>query len=419
MIENLIKKHALTSRTPVSDESNALVEDIAKILDANIIKSNALSECLTWIIPKYWHVRSGYLKSKSGEVIADFHINPLYLWTHSISFSGTLSKKELESHVLYDMSRPNSIPYHYRNGFKYKSLEWGFCLPYNVWSNMNDDEYIVHIDADLNDKGFMLTGDCFIQGENKDTYLFSAHSCHPAQCIDGLTNLYVITKVFIELKKRKTKNSYRFVFGPEYYAAAAFLANTDDDEIKNIKGAIYADLFGAGKTLAFSTSFQGDTFIDKVVENVYKYSGQPYNKFGYRQLIGNDEMFYNGPYYNIPTVTLAENFPDNYHSDKDNYDSIDFDRLKEEESLILKIIEILETDYIPVLTYKGPLYQYRYDIYIDYGSNPQGYIYYETMQILADGKNSCFDIACKIDIDFFFVKQFFDTLIDYNLVVKL
>ena len=37
MIKEIINKHINTSRTPVSDESNALVIDIADILNAEII----------------------------------------------------------------------------------------------------------------------------------------------------------------------------------------------------------------------------------------------------------------------------------------------------------------------------------------------------------------------------------------------
>ena len=95
MIKEIINKHINTSRTPVSDESNALVIDIADILNAEIIPTKSGSEVLTWVIPEYHHVKKGVLKRLNGEVIADFHKNPLYLWTHSVNFSGTISRQEL------------------------------------------------------------------------------------------------------------------------------------------------------------------------------------------------------------------------------------------------------------------------------------------------------------------------------------
>ena len=95
MIKDIIKKHINTSRTPVSDESNALVCDVADILSAEVISTKSGSEILTWIIPEYHHVNKGILKRINGEVVADFHKNPLYLWTHSVNFCGTISRQEL------------------------------------------------------------------------------------------------------------------------------------------------------------------------------------------------------------------------------------------------------------------------------------------------------------------------------------
>lgn len=62
MIKDIIKKHIETSRTPVSQESNDLVRDVAGILNAEILSVKSGSEVLTWVIPEYWHVKKVYLK---------------------------------------------------------------------------------------------------------------------------------------------------------------------------------------------------------------------------------------------------------------------------------------------------------------------------------------------------------------------
>ena len=71
------------------------------------------------------------------------------------------------------------------------------------------------------------------------------------------------------------------------------------------------------------------------------------------------------------------------------------------------MIEAFETDFIPVLKYSGPLYLSRYGLFINPYVNRAGYDALEMMQILADGKTSCFEIAEKLDVDFFFVRDFF------------
>lgn len=226
-------------------------------------------------------------------------------------------------------------------------------------------------------------------------------------------------ELFLELEKRNLKNTYKFVFGSEYYAAAAFLNTLSEKEEKSIKGAFFCDLIGADTLPAYSSSFQGDSLIDSITAHIFKHKIKDYNVYGYRQLIGNDEMFYNGPYYNIPTVTLGQNVPAYYHSSGDNYEKIDFDMLETYKEYILDIINILETDYIPLLKYKGPLCLSRYNLYIDCQTNPEGYKHIEAAQILADGKTSCFQIAEKTGAEYNFIKNFFDELIKYGLTSKL
>ena len=393
MIKDIIKKHIHTSRTPVSKESNQLVQDIADILNAEVISAKSGSEVLTWVIPEYWHVKKGVLKRLNGEVIADFSENPLYLWTNSINFQGIISKEELSKHIFTDKKRPNLIPYHYKQGFSIKADNWGFSLPYNVWSNMNDSEYEVDIQVDINNNENMLTGVSTV-GNGGKTYIFAAHTCHPAQGIDGLSNVALLTQIFKKLQSMELKNTYKFVFGAEYYAAAVFLERLSDDDLEKVNGAFFLDIIGANTYFAFSSSFFGDSFVDKVVEHIFAHKIINYEKRGYRDLIGNDEMFYNGPYYRIPTITLGQILPKYYHTSDDNYSNICFNKIDEYEKLIFDIIDIIETDYIPVLKYKGPLCLSRHGLFMDIKVNPDAYIHTEAMQILADGSRSCFDIAC-------------------------
>ena len=79
------------------------------------------------------------------------------------------------------------------------------------------------------------------------------------------------------------------------------------------------------------------------------------------------------------------------------------------------MIDVFEKDAVPLLKYKGPLYLSRYNVYIDPKINRKAYDSIEAMQILADGKKSCLNIACELDIDFFFVYDFFRKLEEKDL----
>lgn len=157
-MKDLIKKHLLTLRSPVADDNNNLVADVADQLHADIIKSKCGSEVLTWIIPLYWKVKKGILKDIKGNILIDIKNHPLYLWTNSISFNGKVSKKDLDNHILTDKSRPDIIPYHYKFGFSTVPQNWGFCIPYNEYVKLSDDEYIVEIETELHNDNEMWTG---------------------------------------------------------------------------------------------------------------------------------------------------------------------------------------------------------------------------------------------------------------------
>ena len=417
-MRDLIRKHINGNRSPVSDATNSLTLDITTALKGRKIKCKSGEDILTWTVPKYWRVRAAYIATASDEKVIDFNDSPLHLWTHSISFDGVLSKEELEKHLLFSKEKPDWIPYHYRNGYRYAAAEWGFCISYNRWKAMTDSHYKVHIDADLTESGEMLVGDCHIKGRLEETIFFAAHSCHPSLATDGLTCLAVIVELFKILKLRDNKYSYKSIIGPEYYASAAYLAKAPPEEMSKLKGGIYLDMLGNRQPLAFQSSFYGDSILDKVTENVFKHAFNDYKKFKFRKLWGNDELFYNGPGFLIPTVGVGGLHHPEYHFSADNYDLIDFPQLDESVKLLLKIIDVFESDFIPQLRYKGPLHLSKYNLYIDPKVDKRGYDLLDGIQIMADGNNSCFEIAYALDADYFFVNDFFNKLHRHGLVSR-
>ena len=132
---------------------------------------------------------------------------------------------------MIDETRPDAIPYHYKLGFQERAENRGFCIPYNIYKTMQGNKYYVHIDAELNNSKEMHTGVATV-GSGGDTYIFAAHTCHLAQATDGLTNVALLMELFKKLSTMELKNIYKFVFGPEYYAAAVFLDRLDDNELK-------------------------------------------------------------------------------------------------------------------------------------------------------------------------------------------
>lgn len=411
-MRKFIEKHAMTNRVAVCDETNAVAQEVADELGGNIISAPSGSECLTWIIPKAWYVREAYIERLDGRRIVDFKDNPLHLFSYSFPVNGVFSKKDLEEHLCYDQDRPDNIPYHYRYQYAYGQEGWGFCLRYNTYKEMKDKEYRVVIDSVLSD-GEMKVADVHLQGELNDTILVAAHNCHPAQVNDGLSSVAAGLELFKYLKKRKRRYSYRLVIGPEFYAAAAFLANAGG--VENIKYSIYLDMLCNNKNWGISRSFEENTYIDRIVENSMKKFDPGYVSVPYRELSGNDEFFYDGPDYYIPMVCLGRDDYPEYHLDKDDMAHCDLKELGRWVDHLKDIVRILETDFVPMRKYKGPLYFSRFGVSKDTAKDKAGAIAMDKIQILADGTNSCMDIASILNVDYDFVYDFMKQLVDKDL----
>lgn len=417
---SFIKKFYMLNRSAVNPDTDKLVNYLSNEMNANVFEIPAGEERLSWVMPNNWNVRKGVLKRKNGDIIVDFNNNPLHLWTHSISFSGTISKNDLlNNHVSTDKNRPYEFCYEYRNGYRSNVREWGFSIPYNIVEKMHDDEYLVEIDSDLDANNTLKVVDSFLPGKNKETIFIMAHTCHPGIVSDGLGCIAIALEIYFWLKSKKSlKYSYRFIFSPEYFGAIGWLTSAKKSEIDNLKFGIYLDMLTTHEPIGYQTSFHGDSSIDLSVQNIFTHHFPYCISRPYRQLWGNDETFYNGPGFNIPTIGIGRGMHREYHYNTDNLDNVSIYSVKESFWGISRLLESYEEDYIPILDYKGPLCLSRHNLYIDPTRDPKGYQDVEKMQNYANGKNSCMDIANIINVDYFFVKEFFDQAFEKKLIHK-
>lgn len=419
-MHKLISDLYFLNRATVSKDSDKVVEYISKLINCEVISVPSGSECLTWIIPEEWNVKEAYIETLSGKRIVDFKNSPLHLFAYSAPFKGVISLKELKEHLLYDKSQPDAIVYHYRNQYRYgNKKEWGFSIPYNLYKTLNEEKYRVVVDTEFK-KGGMKIIDYRLKGRLEDTIFVCAHTCHPAQVNDGISAAAVGIELFKYLEELKNrKYSYRLILGPEYFAAAGFLANARD--VDKLKYGIYLDMLGTGGALGFSRSFIGSTYIDKAIKNVLRHKLKSHIDVPYRQLYGNDEMFYDGPFFNIPMICLARKDSAErplHHHDTDNLENCDFNQLKEALNILKNLVDIFEKDFIPVKKYRGPLYLSRYNLYIDPEKDVEGYFSLQAIQILMDQKKSCLEIASELNIDLEFVYKFATELVKNGLATK-
>ena len=200
------------------------------------------------------------------------------------------------------------------------------------------------------------------------------------------------------------------ILGPEYFGAAGFLSSINKKELENIKGGIYCDMIGNGRPFVYQGSFNGDSILDLVVKNIFEHHIPNHRQAGFRGVWGNDEAFYNGPGFQIPALSIVCDRHDEYHFHTDNSEFINIDQMVKAFEILGMIAGVLESDYIPIPLFHGPIYLSRYDLYIDPKLDRKGYNNIQNIQMLMDGVHSCFEIASSLQVDFFFVKKFCDEL---------
>ncbi len=401
---NFIKKYYLLNRTVVSNDQTKFANDLKKLFDGKIIKEKPGSKCLTWKIPKNWNVKEAYISDLKNNVIIDYRNNPLHLWSYSKSFDGKISTTDLLKHISTDINRPDEFPYHYSNSFNHNYDQWGFSAPYNKILKLKDKFYKVKINSSFDNKNHLQVVTKKIKGRSKKTILIMAHTCHPGIVSDGIACIAAAYEIFNLLKKRKNYYSYEFIFGPEYFAAASYLKRNIKNK-KNIKFGIFFDTLSNHEPMTLQKSVQSNTQIDKLFQNIFRNHLKNSKIGNFKEMIGNDELFYNGTNINIPTIGIARDKNREYHYNTDNLENLSLYKLEESIWVIFRGLIALENNKKVKLKYLGPLSRGNFlkeklkkIKNLDWKKN-------EKILILANGKNSILDISEKLDVDFYYVLE--------------
>lgn len=412
-MRTLIDKYYRLNRVSVSDDTSRLARGLAEDLNAGLISLPTGTRCLTWTVPPKWTVREAYIEKMDGTRIADFAWNPLYLNSYSAPFDGVLTREELMEHISVHPVWEDRLIYLNRWQYHREHTRWGFSMPAKDVKEMKDDRYRVRVDVSF-ETGTLDVVDWILPGESEETVFFAAHTCHPGQVNDGIACIAVLVELFRHLERLpQRKYTYRLILGPEYFAAAALLEHGKN--VRDLSYGFYLDMAANLLPMTYSRSFQGNSYADRVTRSVLARYEAGKIDAPYRSLYGNDEMFYDGPGFQIPTVCLSRHPYPFYHTDWDDLDHCDFGGLEETYGILRDIVETFETDDVPTRLYDGPLYLSGYGLYIDPLLDAKGYQALQEIQIHMDGKNSLLDIAEKTEVSFEFVRGFTNELTKHGL----
>jgi aminopeptidase-like protein/aminoglycoside N3'-acetyltransferase len=378
------------------------------------------TECWTWLVPEKWACHEAFLETMDGQRLFSYEDNPLHVVSYSLSLDRSVSREELFSHLHVHPELPDAIPFI----FKYYERDWGLCCSQKLKASLKDDSYRVFIDSSST-YGTLKVGEVIARGSSAETFVLCAHLCHPGMVNDDLSGVVVGMKVMQELLQRSDlRYTYRFLILPETIGSVAYLSQ-NEELIPHMMGGLFLEMLGLNQPHALQLSFAGDTEVDRCLARVLQ-DHDPHGWTGaFRTVVGNDERQFNAPGVRVPMLSLSRvqksqpgkhPYYPQYHSSHDTPDLASPDRLSDSRDLVLKMIEAVEANAIPINRFKGEIFCSRYGLNVDVYTDRAGNRALFDILFQIDGTRSEVEIARICNLPVSSVRQLLEELRRLDLV---
>jgi aminopeptidase-like protein/aminoglycoside N3'-acetyltransferase len=404
-MEELITALWRLPRDIVSDGYDTALRALSTQVPMTVHEYPTGTECWTWLVPEKWTCQEAWLETLDGRRLFSYADNPLHVVSYSLPVDREVSREELFEHLHVHPGLPDAIPF----VLKYYERDWGLCCSRQFKDSLRDDRYRVVIRSEFS-YGTLKVGEVILPGRSSETFVLCAHLCHPAMVNDDLSGVVVGVKVIQELLKRQDlRYTYRFLVLPETIGSVAYLSH-HGELIPKMIGGLFLEMLGLKYPHALQLSFAGDTEVDRCLSQALKES-DPHGWTGpFRTVVGNDERQFNAPGVRVPMLSLSRvvqgnkdcwRFFPEYHSSQDTPELASCTRLAESRDLVLKMINAIEADQVPVNRYQGEIFCSRYGLNIDVYSNPEGNRALFDIMFLIDGTRSVAEIAriCGVSVE--------------------
>lgn len=385
------------------------------ILKIHSIKSG--TKVYDWVVPQEWQINDAYIITPDGEKICDFKKNNLHVLNYSEGINDEISLDELQEHLYSIKDYPDAIPY----VTSYYKKRWGFCIEHEKRIKLKNGKYKVFIDAKHFD-GVLNYADFIIPStqNNKEEILISTYLCHPSMANNELSGPIVAT--FLAkwlLKQKQRKYNYRFVIIPETIGSIVYINKNLNHLQKYVKAGFVLSCIGDDNAYSLIHSPSENTLADKVALYTLK-NKENFKRFSFVDR-GSDERQYCSPLVNLPVVCICRSrFGDykEYHTSKDDLNFISKKGLQNSLKAMQEIIMNLEINEVyknttfcePNLGKRG-LYHTINSISTNHKPLSCNFLAY------CDGKNDVLDIADKLNLQGYEIKELIEKLKENGLII--
>ena len=327
-------------RSITGDGVRSTLERIRQIIPLSVYEIPSGTRVFDWVVPREWNIRDAYIKTPSGEKIAEFKKNNLHVLNYSIPVQKKVTLDELMPHLFTLPAHPDWIPYR----TSYYKENWGFCITDSQLQSLPDGEYEVFIDSTLAD-GHLTYGEYVIQGETSEEILVSCHVCHPSLCNDNLSGIALSSYLADYLSKQQLRYTYRFLFIPGTIGSITWLA-LNEEKAANIKHGLVVTCVGDGGAFSYKKTRRESAEIDRAVLHVLRNTREGIREIDFYPY-GYDERQYCSPGFNLAVGSLSRSshgqYPE-YHTSADNLELVKPRYLQESFETFVDVIDVLENN---------------------------------------------------------------------------
>ena len=365
-----------------------------------------------WVVPREWNLRAAWIDGPGGNRVVDVADSPLHVLGYSVPVDRVVSLGELRDHVFTHREEPDWIPYR----TSYWKEQWGFCMSRRQLDSLEEGDYHVMIDADL-EGGSLTSGEVSIPGETEAEFLLSTYICHPALANDNLSGIVLLWSLARTLGMQQLSHTYRLLWSPGTLGPLCWLAR-NFERLDRVQHGLVVSCVGDPGPQRYKCSRRGDSPVDRAATYVLSRAAESIVMDW--QPTGGDERQYCAPGFNLPVGTLSRTphglFPE-YHSSADDLTLVTPEALASSFETALEIIDIVETNsrYRNLSPYGEPqlgkrgLYQSVPD-----GTNPEAA--YLWLLNLSDGTHDLLAIAERSGLPFAAVREAAATLVTHELL---
>jgi aminopeptidase-like protein/aminoglycoside N3'-acetyltransferase len=407
-------------RDIVSDGYDAALAALASQMAMQVHEYPSGTEAFTWVVPEKWTCHEAWLETIDGRRLFSYADHPLHVVSYSLPFEGVVSRDTLMAHLHVHDRLPDALPF----VFKYYERDWGLCCSRRLRDTLQDPAYRVVIRSTFS-YGTLKVGEIVVRGKSDDAIVLCAHLCHPGMAVDDLTGVVVGLDVMRQLRRRTeaTRYTYRLLILPETIGSLAWLS-AHRHLIPQLKGGLFLEMLGLPHPHVLQHSYDGTSEADRCFAAAVRAAGPDGWTAPYRTLVGNDERQFNAPGIRVPMAALLRVLPPahpdypyrEYHSSHDTPALVTAERLQESRNLVLKMLDTLERNLVPVNQYAGEICCSRFGLHVDWRTEPELHRSLFTIMDRIDGDATIVDIAEACGISFDSVCGFVDTLAQKGLV---